>query len=73
MTDETSNLIVEILRRLERRMDSLEARLGDVERQLILLRSDVHSLHGYQRLADERVASLEGRIDRIEKRLDLVD
>lgn len=72
MTDEISNLILEWMRRLDGRLDRMEARIGDVERQLALLRSDVHSLHGYQRLNDERTAGLESRIERIERRLDPV-
>lgn len=77
MTDEPENLVLEMLRALRNdiadfrralteRIDRLEGRMAAVEHHIIALSIDIGNLNA-------RMASVEQRLDRIEKRLGLID
>ena len=72
MSDEPDSLVLRYLRRIDERtarleddMQTVKGRLSSLEAQMALMRSDFVRL-------ELRVAGCEVRLDRIEKRLDLV-
>lgn len=66
MVDEPDNLVLQMLRRMDIKLDRVIDDLGDVK---------VRMTHVEEGLAgvNRRLDRLETRVDRIEKRLDLVD
>jgi hypothetical protein len=80
LTDETENLVIEILRRLPGDMAELKSGQQDVRHRLSLIET---RLAGMERnLADQfsgyagqsvRIDLLEERLGRIERRLDITD
>ncbi|HEX4861598.1 MAG TPA: hypothetical protein VFV07_10205 [Rhizomicrobium sp.] len=72
MSDEPDSLVLRYLRRIDERtarleddMQTVKGRRSSLEAQMALMRGDYLRLEG-------RVAGCEVRLDRIEKRLDLV-
>jgi uncharacterized coiled-coil protein SlyX len=80
MTNETENLVVEILRRLQGDMAELKSGQQDMRHRLSLIET---RLAGMERnLSDQyagyagqsvRIDRLEERLDRLERRLELTD
>jgi archaellum component FlaC len=66
MADEPDNLVLQMLRRMDTKLDRVIDDLGDLK---------VRMTHVEEGLAgvNRRLDRLETRVDRIEKRLDLVD
>ena len=78
MTDETENLILERLKRfqggqdrIERDLREIKGRLGQLEIGGAAIRADLAHLSGDQARQQVTVDSLNDRIDRIERRLEL--
>jgi hypothetical protein len=79
MTDDTANLTLVFLRRLDDKMDRVLDVLAEhgrwitsLEAQVAALHSDVAMLHGDFAGQSLRMDRIEQRLDRIERRLDLV-
>ncbi|MBV9430317.1 MAG: hypothetical protein JO137_00710 [Hyphomicrobiales bacterium] len=73
MADEPVNLILEFVRRIDRRLENVEtvvvdmrARLHSLEEQVALMRQDVVRI-------DHRMDRFDERLQRIEKRLELIE
>ncbi len=73
MAEEPTSIMLEFLRRIDRRLENVEtvvldvrARLNSVEQQVALLRQDVVRV-------DHRMDQFDGRLQRIERRLDLIE
>ena len=73
MADEPVNLVLELVRRIDKRLENVEgvvldtrSRLHSVEEQMALLRSDVVRI-------DHRMDRFDERMQRIERRLDLIE
>ena len=73
MTEQTESLILEILKHIQ-------TDIGDVKQELVDLKMRVNILEGHtqgfmaaQHLTNERLDRLDGRVARIERRLDLVE
>ena len=73
MADETADFTREYLRRMDAKLDrvieialDMRDRVSSLEKQTALIRDDLVRL-------DHRIDSLDNRIARIEKRLDLID
>ena len=73
MAEEPVNLVLEFVKRIDRRLENVEtividtrARLHSVEQQLVLLRQDVVRI-------DHRMDQFDARLQRIEKRLDPIE
>lgn len=73
MAESSNERIVEILRDLQRRMGGLEERVGEVTAELIAMRG--HMLAMQQDIANIYgvLARRDARLDRIERRLGLVE
>ena len=78
MTDETTNMVLEHLKRFQAGQDRIEKtlqehthRLGRIELSIAGLRRDI--AHGEEGIAEHsvRMDTLSDRIDRIERRLEL--
>jgi len=73
MADEPENIVLEYLRRFDRRLGDFELKLDrihdDVRDLKIRMTSVEENLVGVQRRLDR----LENRVERIERRLELVD
>ena len=72
MSDTPDNLILVYLRRLDGKMDRLSDDVADVKRRMTSLETKVVLLHGDFAAQSERIDRIETRLERIERRLDLV-
>ena len=69
----SSELLYEVLKKLQAGQAEMKATLGDVVAQLIRIREDINSLRSDD-LRRERVqAQMDVRLERIENRLNLAD
>lgn len=80
MTDDISNLILEHLRAIRCQMDSqdarmnrIELRLSSIENTLVSMRKDTANLYGDIIYQSHRYDRLADRIERIERRLGLIN
>jgi septal ring factor EnvC (AmiA/AmiB activator) len=73
MSSETDNLVLEQLRAMRASLEQIKTTLADHTHQFIRIREDVHSLRGDVLRHDEHYARLEVRLEKIEKRLGLID
>ncbi|MGE0213250.1 MAG: hypothetical protein AB7S41_16285 [Parvibaculaceae bacterium] len=72
MADATNELIYEVLKNVQERMTTLDEGQRAIHAELIAVRGHVHAVQVDINNIYERVAKMELRMDRIEKRLDLV-
>ncbi len=72
MSDTPDNLILVYLRRLDGKMDRLSDHVADLKRCMTSLETKVVLLHGDFAAQSERIDRIEPRLERIERRLDLV-
>ena len=72
MTDETANLILELLRRLDVKVDRLTDAVGDLQRRVSSIELSVAQLHGDFAGQSVRIDKIEARLLRIERRLEIV-
>jgi hypothetical protein len=73
MTEELENLVLEQLRAVRGDLGQIKDTLADHGAQFIRVRSDIHDVRGDILRDEEHFARLELRLDRIEKRLGLVE
>ena len=72
MSDQPDSLVLVYLRRLDEKMDRLAANVGDLSRRVTSLESKIVLLHGDFASQSERIDRIELRLERMERRLDLV-
>ena len=72
MTESVENRILEHLRHIRGRVDQMAEDLGTVKLRLSSLESQVVGLHGDNAIAHQRMDRTKGRLERIERRLDLL-
>lgn len=72
MSDQADSLVLVYLRRLDEKMDRLAANVGDLSRRVTSLESKIVLLHGDFASQSERIDRIELRLERMERRLDLV-
>jgi hypothetical protein len=65
MAEEPANLVLEYLRRIDRKVDELSEDMREVKRRLILLEEG-------QAIGNRRLDRMDDRLSRFEKRFDLV-
>lgn len=73
MTAETESLMLEILKRLQADMSELKQDMRDTKIRVGLVEGHVASLLVAQHHTNERLDRLSDRVERIERRLDLVE
>ena len=73
MTADIDSLILEHLRHIRGRVDQVGEDMTIVKHRLTSLESQVAGLHGDNAILQRRMDGFETRMERIERRLDLVD
>lgn len=73
MTDETANLILEHLRVIPAKVDEVRAIADRHTEDLLELKTRTGHLEGLYASISRRVDRMDGRLDRIEKRLGLIE
>ena len=73
MTGDVENLILEHLRRFDRRLDTMVADLQDVKIRMTSIEQNLSLVNQGLALVNHRIDRVEERLGRIERRLDLVD
>ena len=71
--NEADNLVLELLRSMRTDMAAMKDDMGTMRAEMMIIRQDVGGLVGCQTLHDVEMASVKVRLDRIEKRLELID
>ena len=69
----TDNLVLEHLRALRADVVQVKTSLSDLTAHMRLMADQVVALVKHENFTISKFAELEGRVDRIERRLDLVD
>ena len=72
MSDGPDNRILMYLRRMDEKLDRLALSMADIGRRVTSLESKVALLHGDFAAQSERIDRIEIRLDRIERRLEIV-
>jgi hypothetical protein len=72
VSGEPDNLILVYLRRMDGKLDRLADGVGDIGRRVTSLETKVALLHGDFAAQSERIDRIELRLERIERRLDIV-
>jgi hypothetical protein len=73
MTEITSQLIYEILRSIQTTLAEMKAGQADHTRQLLRIRDDINGLRGDDLRLESLQATMDARLERIERRLNLSD
>jgi septal ring factor EnvC (AmiA/AmiB activator) len=73
MTEVTNELMYETLKAIRADVAVLKSILDDHSRQLIDLRKQLNTMQAETIRTDEHMLALDGRLDRIERRLQLTD
>ena len=72
MAEVTNELIYEVLKSIQNRLDKLETGQRDIKEELIAVRLHQHAAQGELNTLLSRMGGVENRLDRIERRLDLI-
>jgi predicted nucleic acid-binding Zn-ribbon protein len=72
VSDAPDNLILVYLRRLDEKLDRLVDSVADLGRRVTSMETKVALLHGDFAAQSERIDRIEIRLERIERRLDIV-
>jgi outer membrane murein-binding lipoprotein Lpp len=72
MSGEPDNVILVYLRRMDEKLDRLASAVGDLGRRVTSLETKVVLLHGDFAAQSERIDRIDIRLDRIERRLEIV-
>lgn len=73
MTDETANLVLEHLRAIRADLSKVKDDVQTLKVEVTALRQQVSSIQTIQEHDHVEIASIKVRLDRIDRRLDLVD
>lgn len=73
MNEITNELIYEILKQLQTGMTEMKATLADHTRQLLRIRDDINNLRSDDLRIETMQTSMDARLERIERRLNLSD
>ena len=68
---DSPNIVLEYLRRMDRRLDSLQADVADIKTRLTNIERHAALLHEDFAGQSVRLDRLDNRVERIERRLDL--
>lgn len=73
MSDVTNELLFEVLKRIPTKLDTLEQKIDDLGVRLLAVEQHMSALQISEYRQNSELDRLRSRIERIEKRLDLVD
>lgn len=73
MAEPTNELIYEVLKSVQGGLARVETKVDGLAAELRIMKGHMASFLGNEVLQDTRIAEIEARIDRIERRLELVD
>lgn len=73
MVDINNELMFEILKSIQSKLDQNDKVYSELLRGQLRLREDLHNFHGDSLRLESQVVELSMRIDRIQKRLELSD
>ena len=73
MTEETDSLVLAILKRLQSEFALMREDLGGIRGEMGVIRQHMAAFMTHELHQDSDIASLKLRLDRIERRLDLID
>lgn len=73
MTEETQNLMLEILKRIQADLSDMKDDMRDFKDGQIRVRNEINDLRGDILRLERSNAGIDARLSRIERRLDLVD
>ena len=73
MSDITNDLMYEVLKQLQTGQAEIKTILADHTRQLLPIREEINSLRGDDLRHESLYASMDSRLERIVRRLDLND
>ena len=73
MSEHTDNLVLELLRQMRADMAAMKDEMSMMRAEMRVMRQHIAALVGTQTLHDIDMASVKVRLDRIERRLELVD
>ena len=73
MTDEPDNIVLRYLRRLDERTERIEDGQKDMAADIRILKGHMAAFMESEIRQDGAIATMQTRLERIEKRLDLVD
>ena len=71
--DNTENFILEYLKAIRASQERVETEVGDLKQGQIRIRNDINDLRGDNLRLERMIAEIGVRVERIEKRLDLVE
>ncbi len=69
----TSELIYEVLKQIQKRLDRHEGLLKGIQMGQVKIREDVHELRGDRLRIERYIAEVENRLERVERRLEITD
>jgi predicted nucleic acid-binding Zn-ribbon protein len=72
MAEEPENLVLVYLRRIDAKIDRLAEDVGDLRQRLTSLDEQIVRIRGDMVAMSTRIDGIRARLDRIERRLDLV-
>jgi polyhydroxyalkanoate synthesis regulator phasin len=73
MTDETTNLVLEHLRRIRASQERMELDVGEIKGRLSSVEIQIGAIGQQIGVLNQRMDRLEERVGRIERRLDLAE
>jgi len=73
MTDETTNLVLEHLKSIRASVNRLEDKVDTFAAEMLAVRQHLSGTDALVNHDHDDIASIKARIERIERRLDLVD
>lgn len=73
MTDETQNLVLEILKRLQADFVLMREDIHGVRSEMASLKHHMAAFMSHEITQDSEIAAVKLRLERIERRLDLID
>ena len=73
MVEQSDNLVLEILRRIQSDIAEIKNDIKDLKAGQIETRMQLHSMDGYVLRQERTMAALQVKVDRIETRLDFTD
>ncbi|MEM8750044.1 MAG: hypothetical protein AAGF28_07070 [Pseudomonadota bacterium] len=72
MAEVTNELIYEVLKGIQTRLERFDERFEDISEELIGIRTHMHASQGEINRIYTRLGAIETRIDRVEKRLEII-